>query len=353
MNVDFWSNRRVLITGHTGFKGSWLSILLREAGAEVFGYALDPPTRPSMFELCGLSNLIASSHGDITDLAGVRAFVEDSQPEVIFHLAAQSLVRAAYVDPLATFSTNVMGTVNVLEAARLTPSVRAVVNVTSDKCYENDLNVRPHTENDPMGGSEPYSASKGCAELAAAAYAKTYFSALASVRAGNVIGGGDWGIDRLIPDCVRYLSAGEIIKVRNPLHVRPWQHVLDPLSGYIAVAEKLHEEGAAWGGGWNFGPFSDRAVPVSAVVEAMVGLWGSGSWEVVGEQHNISESAYLALDSSKARRLIGWRSRLDFNAAIKWTVEWYRRALAGDDADSLYAFTLDQIKDYQTLGVSV
>lgn len=341
-----------MITGHTGFKGSWLTIFLAELGAEVYGYSLEPPTEPNMFGLCGLEARVVSQHGDINDLEALKGFISANAPDVIFHLAAQSLVRLSYVDPVATFNTNAMGTVNVLEAARLTPSVRAVVAVTSDKCYENKANVKIHVEDDPLGGADPYSASKGCAEIVSAAFAQAFAMPVATVRAGNVIGGGDWGVDRLVPDCIRSLSSNEPGKVRNPLSVRPWQHVLDPLAGYILVAENLLRDGARQSGGWNFGPPPEKAVSVQEVVEKLIRHWGSGSWAPAVDPNAPAEAPYLNLDSSKAGLLLGWRARLGLDEALDWSVSWYRRALEGATAAQMYDYTLGQISLYQSLGVN-
>lgn len=347
--MSFWSGRRVLLTGHTGFKGAWLSAWLKELGAEVFGYALEPPTQPNMFELCGLEERIVSHIGNIANLEELAAFVKKCQPEIIFHLAAEPIVRASYSDPVTTFSTNVMGTAHVLEAARQTSTVRAVVNVTSDKCYENRRNTVPHKEEDPMGGVDPYSASKGCAELVAAAYTNAFDLPVASVRAGNVVGGGDWAPDRILPDCINALSAGVPIKIRNPGSIRPWQHVLDPLRGYLMVGENLLGDGARWSGGWNFGPGMDKVVPVLEVVQEVLARWGSGACEIVEDKAAVAEAKFLALDISKARHLLGWVPRLDFVEAIDRTVAWYRLALGGAEPIAIYEYTVKQIKDYQEL----
>lgn len=347
--VSFWSGRPVLITGHTGFKGSWLATWLKEMGAEVFGYALEPSTHPNMFELCGLEGRMTSHIGDVRNAEALTGFIDSSRPEIIFHLAAEPIVRDSYAEPVNTFSTNVMGTVNVLEAARLTPGVRAVVNVTSDKCYENRRNTGAHAEDDPMGGADPYSASKGCAELAAAAYTDAFSLPIASVRAGNVLGGGDWAKDRILPDCIRALSARAPIKIRNPGSVRPWQHVLDPLRGYLMVGENLLGDGAKWSGGWNFGPSTGTAVPVSEVVQEVIALWKSGAWEAVEDATAVAEAKFLALDISKARDRLGWEPRLDLARALDWTVSWYRLALDGAGPEILYAYTARQIQEYQEL----
>ena len=347
--VSFWSGKRVLITGHTGFKGSWLSAWLNELDAKVFGYALEPPTEPNMFESCGLEDRMTSHIGDIADLEELTAFVTKCLPEIVFHLAAEPIVRASYTDPVTTFSTNVLGTVHVLEAARQAPGVRAVVNVTSDKCYENSRNTGAHSEDDPMGGADPYSASKGCAELAAASYIDAFSLPVASVRAGNVLGGGDWAPDRILPDCIRSLIDGVPIKIRNPRSVRPWQHVLDPLKGYLMVGENLLRDGVKWSGGWNFGPLTDKVVPVSDLVQEVIALWGSGAWQTIDDNTAVAEAPFLALDASKARDRLGWSSGLEWVQAIDWAVSWYRRAMDEVESTALYEYTTKQIRDYQEL----
>ena len=337
----FWADKRVLITGHTGFKGSWLTAWLTQLGARVTGFALPPSTNPSMFEMCGLarrnalSTLAPMEHliGDVRDLPAVeRAFLA-SEPEIVFHMAAQPLVRLSYSEPVETLATNIMGTVHVLDAIRRAPSVRAVVVVTSDKCYANRGWVWGYREDEAMGGHDPYSASKGCAELVAAAYQSSFLgvngsrATIASARAGNVIGGGDWAADRLVPDAIRALVAGEALVVRNPGATRPWQHVLEPLSGYLALAEKVFEGQREWEGGWNFGPWDEDAVPVSEIASLITEAWGSGAaWKAMPDPNAPHEAPYLKLDSSKARQRLGWRPRLRIAQALQWTVEWYRRA---------------------------
>jgi CDP-glucose 4,6-dehydratase len=324
-----YAGRRVFVTGHTGFKGSWLVAWLLRLGADVTGYALDPPTTPSLFEELGLAGRIRHIVADVRDLDALRASMVDARPDVVFHLAAQPLVRFGYAEPVATFATNIMGTVNVLEAVRACAGVRAVVNVTSDKCYENHETVRPYAETDPMGGFDPYSSSKGCSELVTAAYRRSFFAApdaavIASARAGNVIGGGDWAADRIVPDCVRALTAGQPVLVRNPEAVRPWQHVLEPLSGYLWLAARMLAKGRAFEGGWNFGPDPSDVVPVSRVADAIVTGWGSGSWLVpesaVPQPH---EAGLLLLDISKARTGLGWRPVWDTGRALATTAAWY------------------------------
>jgi CDP-glucose 4,6-dehydratase len=351
MDAAFWAGRRVFLTGHTGFKGGWLALWLESLGAKVSGYALAPATEPSLFEAARVASGVESVLGDIRDLPAVRAAMAAARPEVVFHLAAQPLVRLSYADPVATFSTNVLGTVHVLEAARALPSVRSVVIVSSDKCYENREWVWPYREDEAMGGFDPYSASKGCTELVTAAYRRSFFSgedgraaaAVGSARAGNVVGGGDWSADRLVPDIVRAATAGEVVRIRNPDAVRPWQHVLDPLAGYLRLAEKLALEGAAFASGWNFGPWDSDTRPVEWVTKTLLARWGGGARWSADAPSGAHEARLLKLDSSKARTLLGWRPALDLASALAWTVDWYQAHAAGAD---MRAFTLDQIRRY-------
>ena len=350
--MSFWRGKRVLVTGHTGFKGAWLGTWLERLGAEVFGLSLPAEGERSLCGLIGLETRIAFRHADIRDAGALRMAVTGFAPEIVLHLAAQSLVRRSYKDPAGTFATNVMGTVNLLEAVRATPSVRAVLIVTSDKCYENREWLWPYREADPLGGADPYSASKAGTELAAQAWRQSFFGAdqpvaVATARAGNVIGGGDWAEDRLIPDCIAALAAGRPIEIRNPSATRPWQHVLDPLAGYLALAERLHEAGHAFARAWNFGPSTDDIRPVSTVADAVVARWGSGArWIATGGQ-GPHEAGLLAVDASLARARLGWAPRLPFDAALDWTVDWYRHEAAGASAAALVA---DQIAAYEALG---
>ena len=332
-NEAFWANKRVLVTGHTGFKGSWLSLWLQRMGAEVIGYALPPPTTPSLFELANVANGMTSHLGDVRDLDALTCVMQEHQPEIVIHAAAQALVRVSYQQPVETYATNVMGTVHLLEAVRQTPSVRSVVIVTTDKCYENREWIWGYRENEPMGGHDPYSSSKGCAELVTAAYRNSFFPsekygehgvAVASVRAGNVIGGGDWAQDRLIPDFMKAIMAGQKLVMRSPHALRPWQHVLEPLSGYLNLAEKLYESGTAFAGAWNFGPSDTDARPVSWIVERLTTLWGEGAaWEL-DTNPQPHEANYLKLDSSKARTLLEWSPKLSLGTALEWIVSWYK-----------------------------
>lgn len=345
MKASIWTGRRVLVTGHTGFKGGWLSLWLHRLGAHVTGLSLPAPTRPSFFEQTHLRDLVDHLEGDIRDMQTVSDAVKAAQPEILFHLAAQPLVRYSYDNPVETYATNVMGTVHVLEACRTSDSVRAAICVTTDKCYENREWIWPYRENDPMGGFDPYSSSKGAAELAIAAYRRSYADGpkIASARAGNVIGGGDWADDRLIPDLIRALIAGERPMIRNPASIRPWQHVLEALSGYLSIGTRLLEGREDIATAWNFGPSDDDARPVSWIVDQMLATWGSSSgWEqpTTAQPH---EATLLRLDSSKARSELGWKPRLDLNQALTKIVDWHKHVGSGGDARQI---SLRQIDDY-------
>jgi CDP-glucose 4,6-dehydratase len=347
--AGFWRGRRVLVTGHTGFKGSWLALWLQELGAEVTGFSDSVPTEPSLFELARVGAGLRDLRGDVRDAAAVQDAVAGA--EVVLHLAAQPLVRRSYQDPRETFEVNVMGTVNVLEAVRAEPGVRVVVNVTSDKCYENREWEWAYREDEPMGGKDPYSASKGAAELVTAAYRRSFFAGpagprLASARAGNVIGGGDWGEDRLLPDVVRATLAGRPVAVRNPASVRPWQHVLNPLSGYLALARALWDE-PAHAGAWNFGPSEDEARPVRWVLERLAARWeGSLTWSHDDGEHP-PEAHYLKIDSSRARARLGWQPGWSLEQALDSIVDWYASLATGADMRTV---TLEQIGAFE--GVS-
>lgn len=352
MNIEFWRGKKVFLTGHTGFKGSWLSLWLQQLGAQVTGYALQPPTNPNLFQVANVAQGMTSIIGDIRDTEALSKAMRDAAPDIVIHMAAQPLVRYSYVNPVETYSTNVMGTVYLLEAVRQTPSVRAVVNVTSDKCYDNKEWIWGYRENEAMGGFDPYSSSKGCAELATSAYRNSFFHpekyadhrvALASGRAGNVIGGGDWADDRLIPDILRAISDNKPVVIRSPHAIRPWQHVLEPLSGYLLLAEKLCTQGIAYAEGWNFGPSDEDAKPVQWIVEQLTQQWGEGaSWQLDGGEH-LHEAHYLKLDCSKAKMRLDWQPRWHLGYTLEMIVAWQQAWLAKLDMRS---FTLKQIEQY-------
>lgn len=353
---ESWRGRRVLLTGHTGFKGSWLALWLHQLGAEVTGFALPPPTRPSLFDSARVHELLEHVEGDIRDLKAVDGVMGAARPEVVFHLAAQPLVRLSYEQPVETFATNVMGTVHLLDAARRIGGVKAFVCITTDKCYENREWIWPYRENDPMGGYDPYSSSKGCAELAVAAYRRSFFPiediaeggmALASVRAGNVIGGGDWAADRLLPDLVRALERGVAPEIRFPDAVRPWQHVLEALSGYLKLAEKLLAGDSAFAEAWNFGPADEDARPVSWIVEKLRAAWGGSAAEPIPFTSTVPhEAGLLRLDTSKARARLNWAPKLKLQQALEWIVAWHQAVNNGADARDQ---TLQQLAAYRAL----
>jgi CDP-glucose 4,6-dehydratase len=349
--TQFWSGRRVFVTGHTGFKGGWLVAWLRRLGAEVTGYALPPPTKPSLFEKARIGEGITSVIADVDCLDTLCSAVRDAAPEIVLHLAAQPLVHAGYSDPVSTYRTNVLGTVHLLEAVRRASGVRAVVNVTTDKCYENREWFWGYRENDALGGFDPYSNSKACSELVTASYRSAFFGAnsgvaVASARAGNVIGGGDWGQDRLVPDLIRAFSSGKAANIRRPDAIRPWQHVLEPLSGYMLLAQRLFEHGAEAAQAWNFGPREEDARPVRWVAQSLAQAWGKNAQWTVDKQAHPHEAHYLKLDCSKARAELGWSPRLALPTAIEWTVRWHREVENGADA---CAVCERQIDDFEKL----
>jgi CDP-glucose 4,6-dehydratase len=358
MNPLFWGGKKVFLTGHTGFKGSWLSLWLQQLGAEVTGYALPPPTNPSLFEVAHVAQGMKSIIGDIRDGVMLNNAMREAAPDIVIHMAAQPLVRRSYVDPVETYSTNVMGTVHLLEAVRQTPSVRAVVNVTTDKCYENKEWVWGYRESEPMGGFDPYSSSKGCAELVTAAYRNSFFNpdkysqhqvSLATARAGNVIGGGDWAVDRLIPDILAAFEKAQPVVIRNPHATRPWQHVLEPLRGYLALAEKLYTDGTAFAEAFNFGPKSDDAQPVEWIVKQLAQKWANGaSWQIDAGDHP-HEANYLKLDISKAGHRLNWQPVMRLDQALSLIVDWAREKRIGTDMRS---FTQTQIQAYQALTIA-
>ncbi|MFZ4441158.1 MAG: CDP-glucose 4,6-dehydratase [Syntrophales bacterium] len=378
---NIYKNKRVLVTGHTGFKGSWLAIWLKELGADVIGYALDPPSEPNNFDATKLREKITHIHGDIRELGRLMETFKKYQPEIVFHLAAQPLVRLSYAEPKLTFDTNVGGTVNVFEAVRKTTSVKVLVNVTSDKCYENREWVWGYRENDPMGGHDPYSASKGCAELVFSAYLKSFFSksgekgghdaascppfspcpqisgprlGAASARAGNVIGGGDWGADRLVPDCIRALSSHQAIGIRSPHAVRPWQHVLEPLGGYLHLGAALWQDPQKYSGAWNFGPEESSHLTVAEMTKRLIRYWGDGSWEDLSDPQALHEANLLKLNCDKAHACLDWYSLLTIDECLQMTADWYKNFYSGpqikdsgSQTKEMHQFCLEQIRKYE------
>ena len=351
LNPAFWQGKRVLLTGHTGFKGSWLALWLRELGAQVTGFALDPGTEPNLFELAQVGREITDVRGDLRDLGALLETVAEAQPEIVLHLAAQPLVREAYRDPLGTYSSNVMGTLHLLEAIRQVGGVRACVLVTTDKVYANQEWPWPYRENEALGGHDPYSSSKACCELLAQSYAASFFPAdqhaehglaLATARAGNVLGGGDFAADRLIPDVLKAWSAGTPVTLRYPQAVRPWQHALEPLAGYLQLAERLYQQGPAYAGAWNFGPGEQDMCSVGEVVGHLARQWPAAPGLRV-EPSALHEAGLLRLDSSRARQLLGWRTRWSLHECLKHTLDWH---LAWQRGDNMRAFTLDQLNLY-------
>lgn len=353
---DSWKGKKVFLTGHTGFKGAWLSIWLHALGAEVTGYALKPPTKPSLFALCRLDRRVKSHIGDVRDAAKLKRAMQAARPGIVIHMAAQALVRESYRAPAETYAANVMGTVNLLEAVRACGTVKAVVNVTTDKCYENKEHLRGYKEGEPLGGYDPYSSSKACSELVTSAYRNSFFNpvdykkhgvALASARAGNVIGGGDWAADRLIPDIIRAALKGEKARIRSPRAVRPWQHVLEPLAGYLVLAEKLYTHGPRYGGAWNFGPDAGDAKDVEWIVKRLFAAWPGAPGYVIDKGRHPHEAHYLKLDSSKARHALGWAPRWRVGAAIDKVMDWTRAYGAKQDMREV---CLAQIKEYAATG---
>lgn len=347
-----FKNKKVLITGHTGFKGSWLSMLLHQLGADIYGYALDPPTNPSLYIEAGLDEIVKSTIGDIRDFQKLKDTIDRIKPEIIIHMAAQPLVRASYKDPIETYSTNVMGTVNLFEAIRQTKGVKVVINVTTDKCYENREWHWGYRETEPMGGYDPYSNSKGCSELVTSSFRNSFFNpkeydkhgvVLASARAGNVIGGGDWAEDRLFPDFIRAITKGEELLIRSPYAIRPWQHVLEPLNGYLTLAAKLYEEGTRYADAWNFGPDENDAQNVEWITKKICQLWGEIASYQIDTNPQPHEANYLKLDCSKAKAELHWYPKWNINKALESIVEWNKAWLTGINVRQI---CFDQINDY-------
>jgi len=348
VNTNFWNGKRVFLTGHTGFKGSWMSLWLQSMGADLHGLALSPPTTPALFHEASVGAGMSSTIGDLRDYKTVHDAIKTCKPDIIIHMAAQPLVRYSYHAPVETYATNVMGTVHVLEAARHVGTAKAIVNVTTDKCYENKEWVWGYREDEPMGGYDPYSNSKGCSELVTSAYRRSFFHqsgiALASARAGNVIGGGDWATDRLVPDILRAFEQSQPVVIRNPHATRPWQHVLEPLSGYLMLAERLYDDGQAFAEGWNFGPHEEDARPVQWIVENLVESWGCGaSWVLYGGEHP-HEANYLKLDISKAKNELAWQPRWNLAKALAQITDWHHH---WHDKHDVMSKCLQQIQEFQ------
>lgn len=353
--VNPWGSRRVFLTGHTGFKGAWMALWMARRGARVRGYALDPASEPNLFHAASIAGFVEDLRGDVCDYQRLERALTEFAPEIVFHLAAQPLVRRSYAEPLCTYATNVMGTANLLEAVRHCPSVRAVVCVTTDKCYQNQGWIWPYRETDPLGGYDPYASSKACAELVVAAFRDSFFPAnrlpehrvgLATARAGNVIGGGDWSEDRLIPDLIRGFAAEQPVRIRQPKAIRPWQHVLDALYGYLQLAEELIAERSQFASSFNFGPSDEDTWPVQRVADYLAKRWGNDARWICDQNQGPYEHALLRLDSSKARVELGWRPRLNLETALEWTIDWYQ---AWRKDGSMQSETEAQIAAYEKL----
>ncbi len=356
MNPSFWQGKRVFLTGHTGFKGSWISLWLQSLGSEITGYALNPTTNPSLFEVAKVADGMKSIIGDIRDIESLKKAMQDAKPEIVIHMAAQSLVRYSFTNPVETYAINVMGSVNLLESVRNTNSIKVVVNVTSDKCYENREWLRGYRESEALGGYDPYSNSKACAELVTAAYRSSFFNpehykdhgvAIASARAGNVIGGGDWATDRLIPDFIRAIFSGKTVIIRSPNAIRPWQHVLEPLSGYLLLAEKLFSQEGRFAEAWNFGPDDSEAKSVEWIIDQLVTNWGDGAGFLINQSAaDLHEAHLLKLDSSKSRMSLGWKPQWSVVETIQKICAWHKAHLDGHD---MKTYTLSEINQYQKL----
>ena len=355
MNSNFWKNKKVLLTGHTGFKGSWLSIWLKKLGVELVGFSKDIPTKPSLFEIAKVSEGMTSITGNIEDFTAIQKVLKENKPEIVIHMAAQSLVRKSYEEPINTFATNVMGTVNLLQAVKTTGSTLVLINITSDKCYENKGTEKAFSENSPMGGYDPYSSSKGCAELVTSSFRDSFFNlkeferhgcSLSSVRSGNVIGGGDWAKDRLIPDIMNSISKRIPTQIRNTRSIRPWQFVLEPLFGYLILAQRMWEEGKEFSEPWNFGPDETDCKSVKWILEKISKEWDDGfSWKE-DTRDNPHEAEMLKLDCNKAKKRLGWKTKLDVNETIEWTVNWYKEYFKNSD---MKEYTENQIDKFMSL----
>tara|TARA_B100001245_G_scaffold177983_1_gene136187 strand:+ start:175 stop:1242 length:1068 start_codon:yes stop_codon:yes gene_type:complete len=355
MDSNFWKNKKVLLTGHTGFKGSWLSLWLQKLDVDLIGYSKSVPTKPSLFELANVEERMTSIMGDVIDLQHITDIIEKHNPDIVIHMAAQSLVYKSYADPIETFQTNVIGTVNILEAVRKSSKKCVVINVTSDKCYENQELERGYREDDPMGGYDPYSSSKGCAELVTSAFRNSFFNcsnyeehgiAVASVRAGNAIGGGDWAENRLVPDIIRSILDKKPIKIRSANAVRPWQYVLEPLRGYLELTEKIWKYNSKYSGGWNFGPNDKDIKPVSWIVENIIKMWGDGIQRIANNENCQHETSFLKLDCSKSKSDLKWNPKIDLELGLKLTVDWYKQY---EQKNDLKNFTENQIEEYSKL----
>ena len=342
----FWKDKRVFVTGHTGFKGSWISLWLSSLGSTVKGYALQPPTSPSLFYEARVGEIIESDIGDIRNQKILHKSMIEFSPDILIHMAAQPLVRYSYDIPIETYEVNIIGTAKVLEVARNCPNLKTIINITTDKCYENEERDKSYKEGDPMGGHDPYSSSKGCAELVASAYSRSFLKmngiGLASVRAGNVIGGGDWARDRLIPDILRSFEKGEPVIIRNPKATRPWQHVLEPLSGYLVLAQKLYKDQEQYEGGWNFGPYEQDVKPVDWILNKMISEWPNSSWKI-DSNSNLHEAGFLKLDISKAQSKLGWYPTWSLNCALEKIIKWHQLWINGED---MQVICFDEIDTY-------
>ena len=350
LNRSFWKNKNVFLTGHTGFKGAWMTMLLTHLGAKVTGFSLQPITIPNLFDKAKVVDLLVEDYRqDIANLDNIKSALQSAEPDIVIHMAAQSLVIESYHDPVTTFATNIMGTINVLEAIRSVDSIQSGLMITTDKCYENKESVTGYTEQDRLGGLDPYSNSKACAELAISSYQSSFFSTqnsvqIASARAGNVIGGGDWSVNRLIPDCVKAFSQNKQVDLRSPNSIRPWQHVLEPLSGYLLLIEKLHTSSGKFNSAWNFGPNSEGEVDTRSLVDQVAELWGDDAGVIISnERSDFAETGVLKLDSSKARKKLHWQPRWNIQTMLEKTVEWYKYDLEGK---SSFEITNRQIDEY-------